>query len=96
MRGRIFSSASLWIGRPESFISIVMTALFVPAWPSIFLTVPTLTPAMRTGEFSRIEFADGNTALNSNPRENGRSFVKPRYATTTTPSSTSSPTTAGL
>ena len=55
-----------------------MTALFVPSWPSIFLTVPTLTPAMRTGESSRIEFADGKTALNSKPRENGRFFVKPR------------------
>ena len=78
MRGRIFSSASLWIGSPASFISIVMTALFVPSWPSIFFTVPTFTPAMRTGEFSRIEFADGKTALNSKPRENGRFFVKPR------------------
>ena len=34
---------------------------------------------MRTGEFSRIEFADGKTALNSKPRRNGRSFVKPKY-----------------
>ncbi len=78
MRGRIFSSASLWIGRPWSWISIVMTALFVPSWPSTLVTLPTLTPAMRTGEFSRIEFADVNTALNSNGRENGLLFVKPK------------------
>ncbi len=79
MRGWIFSSASLWIGSPVFFISIVMTALLVPGWPSTFLTTPTLTPAIRTGEFSRIEFADGKTALNSKPRWNGRSFVNPKY-----------------
>ena len=63
IRGRIFAVASLWIGRPLSLISIVTTAASVPACRSILVTLPTLTPAMRTGEFSRIEFADSNTAL---------------------------------
>ena len=40
--------------------------------------VPTFTPAIRTGLLSRIEFADGKTALNWKPCENGRFFVNPR------------------
>ena len=52
MRGRIFTVASLWIGsalvvelhRHDGGVGRVLAR-------SIFLTLPTLTPAMRTGEF---------------------------------------------
>ncbi len=35
IRGRIFSVASLWSGRPLSWISIVTIAAVVPGWRSI-------------------------------------------------------------
>jgi hypothetical protein len=63
IRGRIFASASLWIGSPGSLISIVTIAVFVSALRSIALTFPTLTPAIRTGEFRRMLFDVSNTAL---------------------------------
>ena len=51
MRGRILTVASLWIGSPSSLISIVTSAWSVPSLRSTDLTLPTLTPAIRTGEF---------------------------------------------
>jgi hypothetical protein len=64
MRGRIFSWASLWIGRPFLSISIfTRAALPSPGARWMALTLPTLTPAIRTGEFLRIEFAEAKTAL---------------------------------
>ena len=48
------------------------------------LTLPTLTPAIRTGELTRMELADSNTALTRNPCVNGMSFVKPRKTATST------------
>ena len=90
IRGRIFIVASLWIGRPLSLISIVTTAASLPGLPSILVTLPTLTPAMRTGEFLRIEFDDWKTALTRKPCVNGMCLVKPKktpmHATTSTTS----------
>ena len=63
---------------PCSSISIVTTAASVlPGLPSILATLPTLTPAMRTGEFGRIELADWKTALTRKPCVNGMCLVKP-------------------
>ena len=67
MRGRIFAVASSWIGSPASLISIVTSAWSVPSFGSTYLTLPTLTPAIRTGEFGRSELADSNTAWTRNP-----------------------------
>ena len=44
---------------------------------STLVTLPTLTPAIRTGEPGRIEFADSNVALTWKGVVNGMSFVKP-------------------
>ena len=49
-RGRIFMFASLWIGRPSFSISIVTLAIVVFGSRSTAVTLPTLTPAIRTGE----------------------------------------------
>jgi hypothetical protein len=61
MRGRIFSVASEWIGRPLDSISIVT----MPALPSrlMELTAPTFTPAIRTGDLGWMFWADANTAF---------------------------------
>ena len=77
MRGRILAVASSWIGSAESLISSVTSAWSVPSLGSTFLTLPTLTPAIRTGEFGRSELADSNVALTRKPCVNGMSFVKP-------------------
>ena len=50
--------------------------------PSTALTLPTSTPAIRTGELGRIEFADSNCALTWKPLVNGMSLVKPKNITT--------------
>ncbi len=63
MRGRIFAVASAWIGSAVSLSSSTSTAAFVPSSGSTDLTLPTSTPAIRTGEFGRIELADSNCAL---------------------------------
>ena len=77
IRGRIRAVASLWIGRPLSAISIVTTAA-VPSPASTLLTLPTSTPAIRTGEPGRSELTDSNTAFSWKPRVNGTSLAKPR------------------
>src|SRR4051812_27321810 len=56
------------------------------------LTLPTFTPAIRTGEFFRIEFEDLNTACIWNGRDSGLSFVKPKYTRTAAMTSTMTPT----
>ena len=61
-----------------SLSSIVSSAALVPSTPSTDLTLPTSTPAIRTGELGRIEFADSNCALSMYPCVNGMSFVKPK------------------
>ncbi len=61
--GRIFISASVWIGRPASSISIVSRAAPVLlSMVSTFLTLPTSTPAMRTGDEGLMLLASLNTA----------------------------------
>ena len=64
IRGRIFSRASRWIGRP--FLSIfIVTSVSVESSPSgsTFETLPTSTPAIRTGEFSCSADEFWNTAF---------------------------------
>ncbi len=60
IRGRIFTVASLWIGRPRFSISIVTT----PVLPSSLTeeTLPTSTPAIRPGDLEWMLIAEANTA----------------------------------
>ena len=79
MRGRILSSASSLIGRPSSSISIVTSAAPLPSVTgSTFLTLPTSTPAIRTGDFGFRLFTSLKTAWNSYGFANGFVFVKPK------------------
>ena len=82
MRGRIFAVASSCSGSACLLSWSVTTEAEAPsAAGSIFPTFPTLTPAMRTGEPGRIEFADSNVAFTWNGVVNGMSFVNPRKVT---------------
>ncbi len=79
MRGRILARASSWIGRPAlpTVIVTITASLPLPA-RSTFLTLPTSTPAIRTGEpFLRL-LEDSNAALISYCGLNGIDLVKPR------------------
>ena len=79
IRGRIFSSASSWIGRPRSSISMVTRAAPLPdSTASIFLTLPTSTPAMRTGDLGLRLFTFVKTAWNSYGFANGLALVNPK------------------
>ena len=80
MRGRIFSSASSWIGSASSFISIVTTVSSESSeYSSTFVTWPTSTPAIRTGERVDMFCASAKTALSSyGGFTNGMSFENPR------------------
>src|SRR5688500_7617192 len=84
MRGRTFARASLWIGRPGFVISIVTIAP-LPSSPSgsTFETLPTLTPAIRTGERFLRSLTLRNAALTSYGLLNGLSLRKPITTTTT-------------
>ena len=63
MRGRIWIVASLWIGRPFLSIRIVTRAAFLSLGRrSTEVTLPTLTPAIRTNEFGLMLFAVRKTA----------------------------------
>ena len=64
IRGRTFSVASVWIGRPLRCIAIVTTTV-LPFPRSTFVTLPTFTPAIRTGEFPCSSFAFASTAFTS-------------------------------
>ncbi len=68
-RGRIFICASRWIGSALFFSSIVTMAAPSPLPPSstasIFLTLPTSTPAIRTGELGLRLLAVTNAPLSS-------------------------------
>ena len=79
MRGRILAVAFSCSGSAESLSSITSSAALEPSTGSTALTLPTSTPAIRTGELGRIEFADSNCALSRKPCVNGTSFVKPKY-----------------
>ena len=66
MRGRIRTVASLWIGLPTSSMRIVTRTPWSPLRSgSIFVTLPTLTPPMRTNEFLRRLFEVLKSALTS-------------------------------
>ena len=80
MRGRIFSSASSWIGSASSFSSIVTTVSSESSeYSSTFVTWPTSTPAIRTGERVDMFCASLKTALSSyGGFTNGMSFENPR------------------
>jgi hypothetical protein len=81
MRGRIVNSASLLIGRPFFWISIVtMAPAPSAALVSVLtdLTVPTLTPAIRTGDFALMSLAVRKAADTSKLSANGFDFVKPK------------------
>ncbi len=82
IRGRIFALASTCSGSAASSSSSTTFALSLPSTPSTALTLPTSTPAIRTGELGRIELADSNCALTRNPCVNGMSFVNPKYMIT--------------
>ena len=63
MRGRIFAVASSWIGSACFCSESVTTDVSESLPASTLATLPTLTPAIRTGEPTRIELADSNVAL---------------------------------
>ena len=63
MRGRILAVASSWRGSACLLSESVTTDVLVSSPASTLATLPTLTPAIRTGEPTRIEFADSNVAL---------------------------------
>ena len=62
IRGRILAVASLWTGRPLSSIRMVRIAPSRPA-RSTLVTLPTSTPAIRTGEPGRMLLELSNAAL---------------------------------
>ncbi len=80
MRGRICSLASLCTGRPLSWIAITTRAASAPGRTrSTAVTLPTVTPATRTGEFVRMLFELGKTACSSNcGLRKGMFLLKPR------------------
>jgi hypothetical protein len=77
MRGRILAVASACSGRPFLLIAMVTTAVSEPSCGLTPWTLPTCTPATRTGEPLRM-LPFSNTALISNGLVKGMSFVKPR------------------
>ena len=80
MRGRIAAVASVWMGRPLSWISMLTTAPWLTPLPngSTSVTLPTLTPAMRTGEFLLMLLADLKAALIVKWCSNGIALVNPK------------------
>ena len=65
-RGRIFTLASVCTGRPSSSIRIRISARGLPgSGCSIATTLPTSTPAIRTGWRCLTLLAEWNTALTS-------------------------------
>src|SRR6185437_13451595 len=92
-RGRILSCASVWSGSPSFFTDIVTRAApRPPGRPLTESTVPTFTPAMRTGDFGCRLFTFWKTAENLYGCENGLNRVKPQKLKA--PSSTSAITPA--
>ena len=72
IRGRILSSASLWIGRPFLSISIVTRAAPLPLLSgSTSVTFPTSMPAMRTGDLGCRLFAEWKVAYSLKGFANG-------------------------
>src|ERR1700722_1238940 len=86
VRGRIQKVASEWIGRPFESISIVTSDAWQLASPPDLqpgssatpMTLPTLTPAIRTAEFGTSPLALANVACTVNlPASGFANFVKP-------------------
>ncbi len=73
IRGRISTWASSWIGCPESS-TVKVTSETSPTL-RVLTTLPTLTPAIRTGESLRMLAAFSNTALSSYSEVNGSDLV---------------------
>jgi hypothetical protein len=82
------------MGSPRSLISIVSVAA-VESGPaaSTFVTLPTSTPAIRTGEFVLMLVALANVALSSYGLENGAALVNTKKHTTTRKAAKSAPAT---
>ena len=77
-RGRIFSWASVWSGSPDLLTSIVTRAApRPPGRPVTESTLPTATPAIRTGDFVCRLFTFWKTAENLYGWANGLALVKP-------------------
>ena len=87
----------MWIGRPFFSISIVTRA-----WPLPFesgstsVTLPTSTPAIRTGDFGCRLFADSKVACSMKGWANGLYFVKPKKLNTATNRTASNPALKGV
>ena len=79
IRGRIFMVASSWMGRPVSLISIFTTAApLSPLTASTSVTLPTSTPAIRTGELGLRLLTVSKAAVSSYGLANGLAFVNPK------------------
>jgi hypothetical protein len=70
--------ASLWIGSALSSSSILTSEASLEPAPSTPLTLPTLTPAMRTGEPGLMLTAFWKTAFSRKPCVNGTCLLKPK------------------
>ena len=80
--------ASLWSGSPDLLTSIVTRAApLPPGRPCTESTLPTFTPAIRTGDFGWRLFTFWNTAENVYGCENG--FVRVKASKLTSPITTS-------
>ena len=65
IRGRISAKASLWIGLPAP-LTVKRTTVASPSRSAV-ITLPTSTPAMRTGEFLEMFTPFEKVALSSYP-----------------------------
>ena len=94
IRGRIFMVASEWIGRPRFSISMLTR----PVLPSRLrpVTLPTSTPAIRTGALVLMLRAVANTAFRRYPCLNGMCLVKPKYTAIRRITRNMTPTRSGL
>jgi hypothetical protein len=96
MRGPDLGGRVLVQRQPFLLISITTSAWSVPSFGLIDLTLPTWTPAIRTGELTRRPLEDSNTALRRKPCVKGMSLVKPSQTAMSTIASAISPTVRGL
>ena len=78
MRERIWARASVRIGSASFFSSIVTSAAPPPSFGSTFVTFPTSTPAILTGERGFRLSTSRNIAFSSYGFANGFAFVNPK------------------
>ena len=98
MRGRIFALASSWSGRPLSLIAIVSVA---ERAPGLVGSTPVDLADLDAGDPHRRAGVDAARVAERRLDlvglvENGTSFVKPRYVTTTATTITAMPTAKAL